>query len=107
MYARMTVARPRPGQFHEALSAVQDHFLTAARAQPGYAGFLILSDESDAELVGISLWDSAASLRASAAETGYYQQQITAFAELLSTPSMTGTYQVEVAEGNLKAVPAS
>lgn len=107
MYARTTVARPRPGQFREALVAVQDHFLAAARAQPGYAGFLVLSNESDAELVGISLWDSAASLRASAGETGYYQQQIDAFAELLTSPSTTATYRVEVADGSIRTAPAS
>jgi hypothetical protein len=46
MHARMTVAHVQPNHFDEALAAVQEAFLPAAREQPGYGGFLLLTDRA-------------------------------------------------------------
>jgi len=58
MYARMTVAQAQPDRFDEARTAVQNTFLPAAREQPGYRGFLLLTDQATQQLVGISLWET-------------------------------------------------
>jgi len=51
----MTVAHVQPEHFDEAIAAVQEGFFPAAQAPPGYSGFLVLTNRSMNQLVGISL----------------------------------------------------
>src|SRR5918998_1147519 len=72
MHARMTVAYTQPDRFDEALASVQEAFLPAAQAQPGYQGFLLLTDRETQQLVGISLWEAEADMHSSGGSGGYY-----------------------------------
>ena len=65
MHTRMTVAQVQPERFDEAVAAVQEAFLPAAREQPGYRGFLLLSDRTTQQLVGISVGETEADLQTS------------------------------------------
>lgn len=94
MYARVTVARPRPDRLDEAVAIVKGTFLAAAQQQQGYRGFLLLVDRDAPQLTGISLWESEADREASAGGSGYYQQAIADFAELLATPPVTTNVDV-------------
>ena len=96
MYARMTIAQAHPDRFDEAPAAVQEAFLPAAREQPGYRGFLLLTDRSEQQLVGISFWGTEADLQASGGAGGYYRQRMEGFAELLVGPPTTTTHEVAV-----------
>jgi quinol monooxygenase YgiN len=98
MHARMTVAYAQPDHFDEARAAVQEAFLPAAQAQPGYAGFLLLTDRETQQLVGISFWESEADMQSSGGTGGYYQQRMDAFAQLLTAPPTTTTHEVAVRE---------
>ena len=98
MHARMTVAYTQPDRFDEALTAVQEAFLPAAQAQPGYQGFLLLTDRATQQLVGISLWETEADLQSSGGTGGYYQQRMDDFAGLLIEPPTTTTHEVAVRE---------
>ena len=98
MYARMTVAYTRPDRFDEALAAVQGAFLPAAQAQPGYQGFILLTDRETQQLVGISLWDTEADLQRSGGTGGYYQQRMDDFTGFLIEPPTTTTHEVAVRE---------
>jgi heme-degrading monooxygenase HmoA len=98
MYARMTVAQVQAERFDEALSAVQEAFLPAAQEQPGYRGFLLLTDRATQQLVGISLWETEAHLQSSGGASGYYQQRMNEFAALLTEPPTTTTHEVAVWE---------
>ena len=98
MYARMTIAHPQPDRFDEALAAVQETFLPAAREQPGFRGFLVLGDRSQPQVVGISLWETEGDLQRSGGASGYYEEQISAFVELLAGPPTTTTLEVAVRE---------
>jgi heme-degrading monooxygenase HmoA len=98
MYARMTIAQAQPERFDEALAAVRDAFAPAAREQPGYAGFLLLADRSQHQLVGISLWESEADLQRSGGVSGYYQERMRAFADLVVSFPSTTTHEVVIHE---------
>jgi quinol monooxygenase YgiN len=96
MYARMTTAHAHPDHFNEAVATVQQTFHPAAQRQRGYCGFLLLTDRSSQELIGISLWETEADEQDSGGPTGYYQQEMTAFQELLTASPTTTTYEVVV-----------
>ena len=98
MHARMTVAHAQPDRVDEAVAAVQEAFLPAAREQPGYRGFLLLTDREQHQLVGISLWETEADVRASGGGGGYYRERMAGFAELLVSPPTTTTHEVAVRE---------
>lgn len=98
MYARMTVAHAQPDRFEEALAIVKDAFFPAASEQPGYRGFLLLTDRAQHQLVGISLWETAADVETSGGATGYYRQQMADFGGLLVGPATTTTLEVAVRE---------
>ena len=98
MHARMTVAHAQPDRFDEAVAAVHDTFLPAAREQGGYRGFLLLTDRATQQLVGISLWETEADVQASGGGGGYYQERMASFGELLVSPPTTTTHEVAVRE---------
>jgi len=98
MYARMTNAQGQAGRFDEALSTVQEAFLPAAREQSGYCGFLVLTDRSRQQLVGISFWETEADLQGSGGASGYYQERMADFGDLLVGPATTTTHEVAVRE---------
>ena len=98
MYARMTIAQAQPDRFDEALSTIQEGFLPDAREQIGYRGFLLLTDRSRQQLVGISLWETEADVQDSGGTSGYYQQRMSGFVELLVGPPTSTTHEVAVQE---------
>ena len=98
MHARMTVAHAQPDRFEEAVAAVQEAFLPAAQEQPGYRGFLLLTDRATRQLIGISVWETEGDMNASGGGDGYYQQRMADFAGLLVSPATTTTLEVAVRE---------
>ena len=98
MHARMTVATTRPDHFDEALAAVQEAFLPAAREQPGYGGFLLLTDRATRQLIGVSYWESEAAMNTSGGGSGYYAQRMNDFIGFLTEPPSTTTHEVAVRE---------
>ena len=98
MHARMTVAYTQPDRFDEALAAVKEAFLPAAQKQPGYQGFLLLTDRETQQLVGISLWETESDMQGSGGTGGYYQRRMDDFTGFLIEPPTTTTHEVVVRE---------
>ena len=98
MHARMTVATVQPELFDEARAAVQEAFLPAAQEQPGYGGFLLLTDHTTRQLIGISFWETEAAMQSSGGGSGYYQQRMSDFIGFLTQPPTTTSYEVAVRE---------
>jgi heme-degrading monooxygenase HmoA len=98
MHARMTVAHAQPERFEEAVAAVREAFLPAAQGQPGYAGFLLLTDRAANQLVGISLWETEGDLAASGGGGGYYGQRMADFVGYLTEPPTTTAHEVAIRE---------
>ena len=96
MHARMTMAQARPERFDEAVAAVREAFLPAAQGQPGYRGFLLLTDRAAQQLVGISVWETEGDMDASGGGGGYYAQRMADFVGLLTEPPATTTHEVAV-----------
>jgi len=94
----MTIAHAQPDRFEDAVAAVQDTFLPAAREQSGYRGFLLLTDRARRQLVGISLWETEADVQTSGGASGYYQQRMADFVGLLVGPPTTTTHEVVARE---------
>ncbi len=93
MHARMTVAHAQPDRFEEAVAAVQEAFVPAAREQPGYRGFLLLTDRDRQQLVGISLWETEADAVAFGRNSMVQQVQAKLFPLFEATPT-TEIYEV-------------
>ena len=98
MHARMTVAYVQPDHFDEALAAVQEGFFPAAQAQPGYGGFLVLTNRAMHQLVGISIWETEAAMESSSGAGGYFQQRMNDFAGFVTEPPTITTHEVAVRE---------
>ena len=98
MFARMTTAHANAANYDEALAEVENTFLPAAQGQPGYRGFVLLADRDNNQLIGISLWETEADMQASGGESGYYQERLAHFGQLLAHPATTAIYTVAVHE---------
>jgi heme-degrading monooxygenase HmoA len=83
-------------RFDDAVNSVETIFMTAAREQRGYQGFLLLTDRETQRLVRISLWETEDDLRKSSSSSGYYQSGINAFAGRLVSPPETSTFDVSL-----------
>ena len=98
MHARMTVAHVQPEHFDEALAAVQEGFFPGAQAQPGYSGFLVLTNRSMHQVIGISFWESETDMGRSGGDTGYFQHRMDDFAGFVTEPPTITTHEVAVRE---------
>ena len=98
MHARMTVAHVQPEHLDEALAAVQEGFFPGAQAQPGYSGFLVLTNRSMHQVIGISFWESEADMGRSGGDTGYFQHRMDDFAGFVTEPPTITTHEVAVRE---------
>ena len=96
MFARVTVAHPRADKIDDAIMMTQTVFAAAAQQQSGYRGFLLLVDRDAQQLTGISLWESAADREASTGASGYYQDGIAAFSQLLTSQASTTNVDVVI-----------
>ena len=96
MIARVTMARSQPGSTDEFIQVVEEGFLPAAREQPGFRGFLLLTERGTGNHIGISLWDSEADAQASEGPGGYYQEQLQRLTSLQAAPPTHALYEVNV-----------
>ncbi len=98
MHARVTTAHGKPGTTDEAIRAVHDALLPAARQQPGFRGFLLLVDRAANRSLGITLWESEADLQASEGADGYYGAQMAKLGEFLAGSPERAVYEVAIRE---------
>ena len=70
-FARVSTGSVKPEWFEQ-----QDDgsIIDAASRQPGYAGFLVLADREQNQIIGMSFWDSQEHLESS--ESGYYTAEM-------------------------------
>lgn len=57
MIARVTMARSQPVRTDEFIQVVEERVRPTAREQPGFRGFLLLTERGTGNHIGISLWD--------------------------------------------------
>jgi len=76
MYARVTINEVRSGKLDETVSHVQNSLLPAAKLQPGFKGFYLLTDRRNNRALTISLWETQDALEATSQGSEYYSNFI-------------------------------
>jgi quinol monooxygenase YgiN len=88
MYARITTAKIKPDKLRELVVIVKEIIHPHAAKQPGYAGYLLLTDPETNNVVNISMWKTEEAMRAGQ-QSDYYQKQIARAASTFAgAPSM-------------------
>jgi hypothetical protein len=91
MYARVTVLEWKMGHkrkgMEEMIHLLHQTIVPTARQQQGFKGFLGLLNRYDGKGMAITLWQTAADLRASEA-SGYYQEQLAKAEPLLGLSAL-------------------
>ena len=95
MFARVTHTQILPGKMDEAIRIYQDSVVPAAKQQKGFRGISLLSDFGTGKGISIALWETEADMKAGEA-SGYYQQQLAKFKDLLGAPPVREQYEVTV-----------
>ena len=96
MYARVTLAQLQPGKIDELTQFLRDNVVPAAKAQQGFKGLLVLTDESSNKGIAIALWETEAAMAAGEASDGYYTQQLARGAQFFAAPPERSAYQVNI-----------
>ena len=95
MYARVTIGQSQTGKADEGIRIHRDSVVPACKQQKGFKGLYLLTDRKTGKTITISLWETEADM--TAAETsGFYQQQVAKFKDILSTPTVREAYEVSV-----------
>lgn len=81
MEARVSRGQIRPGKLDEFVSETQETVRRVYRKQPGFRGFLLLTDPSQNRAVAVSLWERSAD-RMAHEESDLYQNRMAEVAPL-------------------------
>jgi heme-degrading monooxygenase HmoA len=95
MHARVTIAQSKPGKPDEVIRIHRDSVVPACKQQKGFKGLYLLTDRKTGKGITLSLWETEADM--TAAETsGFYQQQVAKFKDVLSGSPVREAYEVTV-----------
>ncbi len=95
MFARVTIGQFLPAKMDEATAIYRDSVVPAAKQQKGFNGLYVLGDRKTGKGLTIALWETEADMMAGE-NSGYYQQQVAKFKDLLSAPPVREAYEVTV-----------
>jgi heme-degrading monooxygenase HmoA len=95
MYARVSIAPGLPGKSEEVIRIHRDSVAPACKQQKGFKGLYLLHDAKTGKGITITLWETEADM-AAAEKSGFYQQQVAKFKDVLSGPPVKETYEVSV-----------
>ena len=97
MNARVTTVQVRPDKMDEAIGIYRDSVTPAAQQQKGFKGLLMLTDRNTGKGISIALWETEADMMAGES-SGYFQQQLAKFKDILNAPPVREQYEVSVQE---------
>jgi len=95
MHARSGTLYPRSDRFDYVLQLMRDSVAPAAQREAGFTGMLIMNNRQAGTIVGITLWESEADMRASA-KGEYLQEQVSRVITYLRRPPEFEDYEIEV-----------
>lgn len=90
MHGRIVSVQVDPKDILEAIRIYQDSIMPAAQEQKGFRGALLFTDPETGKGISVTIWDSEEDLMRGQ-QSGYCQEQIAKFADLLiRTPDQVG-----------------
>jgi len=95
MFARITTLKFKVDRLEEGVKLYQSSVVDAARMQNGFRGASFLTDRANSKAISITLWESEESTIANE-RSGYYQEQISKFKDLLMEPPTREGYEVSI-----------
>ena len=95
MYARVVTTQIQPGKFDEAIRLFQDSVVPAAKQAKGFKSIWLLTDRNTGRGLAVSLWATEAD-RTASETSGYFQEQLAKFGDLIAAPPVTEYYEVSV-----------
>ena len=95
MHGRIVSAKVRAGMLDEAVRIYRESVVPAAQQQQGFRGALLFMDSQENNGVSITLWETEDDLLRGQS-SGYYQQQIGKFANLLEGSPQQQGYELSV-----------
>jgi heme-degrading monooxygenase HmoA len=100
VFARITTFEGRPERVTEFRHAMEEHVLPALRRLPGFQGVLFLADHESGKVLGVALWETEESMRASE-ESAYWFRSYGAEA---ASERITGVERYEIILSDLERV---
>ena len=97
MYARVVNVKIKPGKLDKSIELYNNSVTPAAKEQKGFKGTYLLTDWNTNRGMSISFWETKEHMHAGEA-SGYYQEQIDKFTELLAETPVSSHYEVSVME---------
>jgi heme-degrading monooxygenase HmoA len=95
MFARITTIKFQVDRLDEGVQLYQSSVVDAARIQEGFRGASFLTDRSNSKAISITLWESEEAAIANE-RSGYYQEQIRKFKDLMLEPPAREGYEVSI-----------
>ena len=90
MHGRIVSVQVEPENLGKAIEIYRDSVIPAAREQKGFHDALLFTDSATGRAVSVTIWETEEDLLAGQS-SGYYQEQIAKFAELMiRTPDQEG-----------------
>jgi heme-degrading monooxygenase HmoA len=95
MFARITTIKFKLDQLDEGVRLYQSSVVDAAKKQEGFRGASFLTDRANSKAISITLWESEEAAIANE-RSGYYQEQISKFKNLMTEPPTREGYEVSI-----------
>jgi len=93
MFARLTIAKFKPGMLNELEKICRESIFPAAELQKGYVKAYLLTNAKENKGITITVWDSEEEAVAGE-QSGYYQEQISKIKYLLASIPVREGYEV-------------
>lgn len=95
MFARVTIVQMKKDKLDEAINLFRDSVVPAAKSQKGHKDICLLADRDTGKGISIAFWDTEADAVANE-QSGYYQEQLNKFKDLITAPPVREGYEVSV-----------
>jgi heme-degrading monooxygenase HmoA len=79
----------------EAINLFRDSVVPATKSQKGYKDVCLLTDRNTGKSISIAFWDTEDDAVANE-QSGYYQEQLDKFKDLITAPPVREGYEVSV-----------
>ncbi len=95
MFARLTIVQIKKDRLDEANKLFAESVIPAAKQQQGYIALYLLTDRTTGKGISVGFWESEADAMANE-QSGYYQEQVGKFKDLMTAPPVREGYEVSV-----------